>query len=522
MTKYFLILNTANLVHYFSKGLIVPNVLIEGWIDDFQSKIKNALILTDNLIVNQSTCALELVVLSEEEKFVSDIANNFFLYTGALPVTRVQNIYFNTSQQAQQTILNIQSSDAFIPKKLIKVNKENRDIDLNNIEFKYGLDFDSELKVKSDLYDKLLGGFALMKLGADEDYKEFSNNYFKYLSFFNKYVESETKDLGINFDSRNFKAIRLENNKDLPYIYRPVNHDVVQKLSNEDIPKTRFGSFDLDRIKGFREYGLAILATYGNDHGKIKKIDDFISKILNGGIKEDWLEQICLFFGINQGYHAFRNKYNIHGNNAIVKFKLDSQLDYSIIESIYQYVFNLKRENSKFSYLEWVPKYNNQIDIKKFDTIKLFDKYIVVKKKVVPGSSEYLQGLLEEFSKINLFHIKKNASLLIEKIIEDCKEFYTPSIVEKSIKKGPEIIKKNSIVKESTISSNSKSSNQTHLIEVETDLISSRLKNLKEINQIGELKGVAKFVGIKNYRNYKKDNLKELKEKIEMKIREQI
>lgn len=172
--------------------------------------------------------------------------------------------------------------------------------------------------------------------------------------------------------------------------------------------------------------------------------------------------------------------------------------------------------------MEWVPKYNNQIDIKKFDTIKLFDKYIVVKKKVVPGSSEYLQGLLEEFSKINLFHIKKNASLLIEKIIEDCKEFYTPSIVEKSIKKGPEIIKKNSIVKESTISSNSKSSNQTHLIEVETDLISSRLKNLKEINQIGELKGVAKFVGIKNYRNYKKDNLKELKEKIEMKIREQI
>ena len=50
-------------------------------------------------------------------------------------------------------------------------------------------------------------------------------------------------------------------------------------------------------------------------------------------------EGIALYYGYNRGYSVFSNSYGTsEDNKQVVKFLLDSQLDYYTIESVYQYV----------------------------------------------------------------------------------------------------------------------------------------------------------------------------------------
>ncbi|SFD20918.1 hypothetical protein SAMN04489722_10671 [Algibacter lectus] len=523
MEKYFLILKTVNLGHYFSRGLITPSNYINSWIDDFQCKIDNTILLTHNLVLDESTCGIELEIVEDEKQYIKEISNGFSILNRPLPISRIKNIYFENEKQSETTILNIESADAFVPKEIIKIHEEESDSNLEVFDFSYQTPLDEELIIKQKLFDKLLGGFALMRIAKEDDFKEYSENYFNYLAFINYEVRNKIKDLNIDFNTDLIKAIEIGDYEKLPYIYKEMNVAIANKLLNKNLPISKFGVIQVDKIAKIKEFILAILSTYGNDYGKIKKIDDFISSLTSGRFNKKWEEQICLYFGINQGYNAFENTYRFDNKEIVVKFKLNSELDYSIIESIYQYVFNNKKENYQFDYLSWCPKFINNTNIQKYEVIKFFDKQVIIKKKIIPGSTEYLQKLLEQFSKINVFEIKTKISEFFQIIIDDMKKLNFDNNEEiKSLKlKLKEVENKKTIESELTLKSNNKLDLDQTAIELENDILAARLIALNKITQIGELKGIAKFVGIKNKGPFVKKDCEKLKNLIIEKLKEQ-
>jgi hypothetical protein len=145
----------------------------------------------------------------------------------------------------------------------------------------------------------------------------------------------------------------------------------------------------------------AILAIY--DTNGRKKIDDFFPFLLEGDFTLERREGVSLIFGLNKGYKAFRNRYETENMDLEIKFRLNSQLDYYTIESIYQYVFNGKLDNRNYEYLDnWCPKKSPE-NITDFETYKILDEEVIFKKKVAIGSSEYIQELYQYISPINIY-----------------------------------------------------------------------------------------------------------------------
>jgi hypothetical protein len=102
-----------------------------------------------------------------------------------------------------------------------------------------------------------------------------------------------------------------------------------------------------------------------------------------------------LIFGLNKGYKAFRNKYKTANFEVDIKFHLDSQFDYYIIESIFQYVFNRKTEIAGFSYIDnWCNKASlGRSNGGNYKTYKILDKKIIYKKK-----QDFFEDYFQSFS----------------------------------------------------------------------------------------------------------------------------
>jgi lysyl-tRNA synthetase class I len=91
-----------------------------------------------------------------------------------------------------------------------------------------------------------------------------------------------------------------------------------------------------------------------------------------------------LCYGINRGYAAFSNKYKFQSKEKIVKFQLNSLLDYYTIESVYQYAYNEIDKSNSFPYLEeWCSKLNLKATA---NTYKVLDQ-IVVEKRARAGEN---------------------------------------------------------------------------------------------------------------------------------------
>ncbi len=141
-------------------------------------------------------------------------------------------------------------------------------------------------------------------------------------------------------------------------------------------------------------------------------------------IKDGKSEGIALCYGINRGYSAFSNKYSLGKNEKIVKFQLNSQLDYYTIESLYQFAFN-NQKSDKFAYLDnWCPKQKRTKINKKTDYM-ILDVIVIGKKKAKVLSKEYWANLLPPFLQGNKFFEKTIPQIcqeLGEIIYNDAKE----------------------------------------------------------------------------------------------------
>lgn len=387
-TRYYIPIKSVNLAHYFSKGIVCPANYISNRNDDIQSRFTNYLLLSKSKFTLETNCALE-IVFNEKEEQPKSISPNFYLFDMPLAISRIKAIIFKEETQKKSTIFNITSGAAFLPSKLIVVDNKSTNIDTEELsDIKYSKST-KDWTQSIDKFNRILGGIALMSI-AKNDTEGYPQNYFNTLSNFNKLIASQ-----LSFESNNkidyswaFDGNKLK--KLYEIIYSPIDAETLEYIaSGENINlKIRNGLYVFDNIPEKKTtYLAAILATYGQE--KRKQIDSFISDFKSGKFSESRKEGLALTFGINKGYSTFRNRYKTHNFQVDVKFKLDSQLDYYTIESIYQFVFYNKSDSTNFEFIDkWCPKFQNPTNGSQ-NTFRILDKDIISSQKKTDSSKSF-------------------------------------------------------------------------------------------------------------------------------------
>lgn len=372
-----------NLAHYLSSGIIAPANYIENRNQDLQNKFNNNLLLSSSKFTTESNCSIE-IAFDEKEEMPKKISDNFFLFDMPIPISRIKGIYFAEKEQKTNTVFNITSGAAFIPDTIL-ILSEDKPIATDELENLVTKPTPVDWKHYLKKFDQIMGGFALMKIGK-EDFQNYPTHYFKTLGNINKHFHQILNDQGVEIENA-FEFAFTDNGKFKNFhdtIYSDITSEIVAKYASKDNVKieTKNGLIQIDKIpETTQTYLVSILDTYGP--GKRKQADSFISDLVLGNFNEKRKEGLSLIFGINKGYSSFRNKYKTENFEALIKFKLDSKIDYYTIESIYQFVFNNKSQSSSYSYIDnWCHKAEDQgINRSKFVTYQVLDKTIILKKK---------------------------------------------------------------------------------------------------------------------------------------------
>ena len=401
-TKFYLPISSKCLAHYFGNACIMPSRYFSNKPNDIQNKFEDFLLITKSIGTKETDCCLELVFTKNEIANLIDIKQGFYLYSKPLPISRVKSVLFSDKNQMEQTIVNISMSTAFVPKELIKVVPKFDSVETNKLEkpvIKEGL---KNWAIEIRKYNSFLGGFALMRL-AGEEYMNYSENYFSALAFFNEVIKSE---LLVNGKAINEKVSDAFTGKGFfeklyPIINKSVDENDLNLIAKEEkqiIIKDKITRIvELNSLEK-ATFIVAVLNTFGvGDEAKKKKIDGLILSNFKSEIKPDKSEVVALCYGLNKGYSVFSNKYKSGNNEKIVKFQLNSQVDYYTIESLFQFVFNNSKTEG-FPYIDnWCPKSNDRISARKKSDYQVLDVLVIGKKKPKVFSQEYLASLLQRF-----------------------------------------------------------------------------------------------------------------------------
>ncbi|MBU7570507.1 MAG: hypothetical protein KAF41_07660, partial [Flavobacterium sp.] len=542
-------IKSSSLAFYFNKALILPAIFYNNKPSDIQERLANYILLSKSKWVKNCDCSIEVVFTSEELTALQNLDDNFIQYDKPIPISRIKKVFFTDKKQKETTIWNINNGAGFVPEQILyteSVKEENFYSDFFNFEIKKS-NINEELEKKINRFDTVLGGFAFMKIGATE-FSEYPFNYFSTLSHFNKLineqVESAKKNKGLNF-SEKYKGLFISNDNNWakwqPYIYRNVEVEEIATIASEEnisIEK-KLGIINLDTINPSSFiFDLSILAIYG--HNKNKSTDDLVSSIQTGIIPAEKREEIALLFGLNTGYTKLRNQYKSGNKSFNVKFKFDSQLDYYIIESIYQFIFNNNKDSYHFNYIDsFCIKQNPTAPSQGFSSYIILDKLIIAKKKA-SLSEEYWNLYSDSICKVLSDYAKKYTppfanfheeqsnkyfkELLYKSITTSISEFEQNFINTKTEDFQNEIlnIKKSY---ETTIQNlnneikflKSKNTSSRVKEKVENKEIIQNENNLYYLNTIdyskftfAELKAIAKFLSIQGISKYKKENIEEL------------
>lgn len=402
--SYYIPINSGSLAHYFGKAIILPARYFINKPEDIQNKFSDSLLICGNKWVKNSDCSIEVVLTDTEVKTLFKLSEHFFLYNTPIPISRVKSVCFLDTKQKETTIWNINNGAAFIPEKIISVEKA-KDVEVisdSELITQNQIQSTTELSDKIKKFDIILGGFAFMRLGG-KSFMNYSENYFSTLSYFNKLIEEQTlnavQEKGFKFSNKYiglFSKQESEWSRWQQYIYQNLDAHEIEVLADKEGIKIekKLGLIKLDSINPSSHlYELAILATYGDR--KNKSIDNLVTDLTNGTIFPEKVETVSILFGLNNGYSKLRNKYKGASKEDKVKFTLESKLDYYIIESIYQFVFNISKSSYSFEYIDrWCPTSVIKNNIKGYETYKILDTVVIAKKK-----QTHLEFFLENYSK---------------------------------------------------------------------------------------------------------------------------
>lgn len=383
------------------------------------------MLLSTELGTKEADCCIELIVTKAEESLLVPCGKGFYLLSIPLPISRVKKIYFQDQRQLELTLSNINLSAAFVPHSLAAVTR------FSNAKYE-GSHFDNKTVNKDyshqiELFDRILGALALMKT-AKEPFMNYSENYASTLSFFNALIKDDLERQGRQINDKYFGLFSRSGSfiKFIPYLEKKISKEDLDQIAADNkqrIERSFTKAISFDKLSGMT-YTFAILQSYGvGGEAAPKKIDSLISSNFEE-IKDGKAEGIALCYGYNRGYSIFSNSYGTEETKRqTVKYRLDSQLDYYTIESVYQFAFYSNNASARFPYIdEWCPK-KNQRPKRKTDYLVL-DTAFIGKKKPSVFSKEYLLGFLAEIKTFDF--INTPIGSLVEdihnRIVNDTKE----------------------------------------------------------------------------------------------------
>lgn len=460
-----------NLAHYLGSGIIAPSIYIENKNPDIQDRFKNHLLLSTFKFTIDTNCAIEIVFNNNEEA-PKKISEHFYLFDMPLPISRIKNIYFFNDEQKVSTKFNITSGSAFIPENLLKVTKEDclETRELENIDYKSSeINWGEYLKK----YDQMLGGFSTMKISR-ENFQNYPTHYFSTLGNINSLFSKTLAHQNITIENR-FQVAFTDEGKFKNFhntIYSEIDFNELQRYAESENVRleTKNGLIKIDKISdNTQTYLVSILESYGI--GKRKKNDEFISDLLANKFVEKRKEGLSLIYGLNKGYKSFRNKYKTANFEVDIKFHLDSKLDYYIIESIYQNIFNSVKDSLSFEYIDsmFLEAEKEEFKAPNYVTYQMIDKKIIWKLEVLSPVEKLLSKITEIVSNWfpSFLEVKKNE---IEQYFKSVIEQFKTEIECELINNHKEEIKRlNTIISEKDDSLN--------LLNTETDKIRMEFHN---------------------------------------------
>lgn len=328
-------IDSQNLFFVFSHGCICPACLYGERLGDVQSRNQTYVLLTEaKKIPAESNVRIEVKVTDSERNSMFRCGKHL-LYSGILPISRIVSIAFRDNINNVRTL--IEANTAYLPDRLFAKRADKKlcsNDQVENVENNPKVEEVARLKTQ---YDKVLGGMALAAIAGRRD-AEMSLNFTMYLSYFNpiaRDILAENKvEFKSPFDNSSYKTVSN-------YIKQSsiISKDIVRESAAAEgqvIPRTGITKKeDYSGLTG-TPYLLYILYNYkandlDNDGNGTDKIDSLICKRFNG-VKEKELAAYC--YGRHRGYMVFRKAYG----DVPCKFKLDNDVDYIIIESIFKSV----------------------------------------------------------------------------------------------------------------------------------------------------------------------------------------
>lgn len=515
-TIYFPIQSTS-LAHYLGSAIIKPAKYFANKPYDIQDRFNQFLLFTNKFGTSETDCCLEVVLTDDETKVLIDVKNGWFLFDEKpLPITRIKKIYFSDIEKKNVTITNIKMSTAYVPETLVELHRFD---DNSSVSIQVPLEcngVDQEDKIVR--FDKFIGALALMKT-AGEPYMNYSPNYIATLSFFNSLIKDQISKCGNIAFNNNYQGIFTYSKgfeKVLPYLNKHIDEQVLNMIASEEkqeIKKDKITRvIDINSIsENTWTYTIAILNAYGvGDESRRKRIDGLIqshfAEVHNGKA-----EGVALCYGYNRGYSAFTKDYGI-SEKVSYKYKLESQLDYYTIESVYQYVFNNSIISSTFPYLDnWCPKLVIERPKRRTDYI-ILDEIIIGKKKAKVFSEEWWNGLFPKFREFG--RLANELFLFFKDVCEEMKEDIREEQEEMISLYEGKLNQSNKQIDDLTKILNQKTEEleklqkqlvNPHKVEYNksSDKNSVNLEKLK----LPELKNLAKAKGIKIPQKVKKDEL---------------
>ncbi len=432
---YYFPLSSVCLSHYIASALISPAKYYLNRPEDVQSYFGNHLLLSKNKWTSKTDCSIEIILTDEEVDVLIDISNNFYILQKPLPISRIIKVWFLNIEQKSTTLFNINAGAGYVLDDIASVEIiECSFIDSPHWEYsKEEIEYDEKIKK----FDIILGGLAFMKV-ADTSYYNYSDNYFYTLGYFNSVVRSESLNNWPSLATDKYHGLFTKKESPwknwLSYIYKEFEMSDIEYLADIagfKIAK-KFGMLQLDSISPSSHiYEIATLAIYGEN--KSKSTDDLVHDINKGVIQYDKKEDVSIVYGLKTGYNKLRNEYKSNDYNSVVKYKMESKLDYYTIESVYNFVFNGGKESHSFPYIDNICPTkrvkNNAIGSRVYYII---DECIVSKKKslleecyselsklLYPELQNIFQKVLPPFIKIDRKEAEKYWEQNIKDIIND-------------------------------------------------------------------------------------------------------
>lgn len=374
--RYLLQIHRIKLQDYIQCGLVAPDIYLGDEIEkDIQSNTPNCLIFSDGYIeeLDESQILIDLI-LTEDEKASLHICEDVCYFTSPLPITRIKKVYAYDKASISHIVTTLQTSEkGFLPENIFEsyMQKKQCIFAPNNYspapEMLQITDFSEQIRS----FDKRMGMFAYMKnakayyCNDTGEIANYSKNYFKTrATLFNNSLNDGPTILNEN---SSFKALLYSKEQ----IDQSFIRTIAQSIEDNEIkelflkilePNSTRKILPLLLEKNAELYYFIALVFYVRQKDSNRK--DSIKSNIKDIIPEHLAEKALAILGIYFGYRSLRTAENIEihdsyfaklfGKEWHMKFKLDSKLDYVIIESLYLHSFKDKNDASAaLDYLDY-------------------------------------------------------------------------------------------------------------------------------------------------------------------------